>query len=100
MTATQEIYERSSFITTATWKVGNIYTDPSTVKLKFQLVEGGAVTTWVFGTDVQIVHVGPGVFTAIVPTTQDGIAIVQWEGTGVAANSFWAKVPVRKLPLP
>lgn len=93
------IYAGASFRTMATWTVKGAQTDPTVVSLKFQLKEGGPITTWVFGTDSQIVRVGAGVFSAIIPTTEAGIATVQWQGTGAADARLPVKVPIQELPL-
>lgn len=95
----QSIYAGGSFTTTASWQVAGSLKDPTTVTLKFQLKEGGTVTTWLFGTDAQIIHVGVGVFSAVIPTTESGIAIIQWMGTGAADARLPVKVPVLELPL-
>lgn len=99
MTTTPPIYEGGSFTTRALWSVGGVNTDPTTVKLKFQLIEAGPVTTWVYGVDSQIVHLGPGYFAATIATTQSGIATVQWEGTGAAQQNLFATLPILELPL-
>lgn len=94
-----KIYAGSSFRSTASWSVDGQLKDPTTVKLVFQLKEGGPKTTWVFGTDVQIVHVSAGVFSAVIPTTEPGIATVQWSGTGAADAQLPTQVPIQELPL-
>lgn len=94
-----DIYAGASIDTTAEWSVAGIFTDPDTVTLKFRLKASGPVTTWVFGTDPQITRIGAGVFAATIPTTEPGVAVVQWMGTGAADARLPVTVPVLELPL-
>lgn len=58
--------------------------DPTTVSLKWW-PHGVAETTWVFGSDGQVVKDGTGEYHADIPIALPGLHYYEWVGTGVAA---------------
>ena len=58
-----------------------VLTDPTTVSLRWR-VAGGVETTWVFGTDAQVVKDSVGVYHADIPVTLPGLHYFRWAGTG------------------
>lgn len=56
-------------------------TDPTTVRLLWR-VAGGPTTTWVYGTDAQVVRDSAGAFHADILATIEGLHYYRWEGTG------------------
>jgi len=56
-------------------------TDPTVVRLKWRAA-GGATTTWIYGTDSQIVRDSVGMFHADIPVVAAGLHYFRWEGTG------------------
>jgi hypothetical protein len=65
----------------------DVATDPTTVRFRF-VKPDGTVTTWVFGTDVQVVRDSAGLFHADVPADQPGKWFYRWEGTGAVVAAF------------
>ncbi len=93
------VYEPTAVVTTATWLVNGVPTDPTTVTLKFRTGKDNPTTVWVFGGAGSIVHVGPGVFSATIPTTP-GDGTHEWIGTGAAAAAdVGPPFKVSSLPL-
>lgn len=58
--------------------------DPTTVTLRWR-VAGGPETTWVMGTDSQVVRDSVGVFHADIPVVAAGLHYFRWVGTGAVA---------------
>lgn len=54
--------------------------DPSTVRLKWRRHD--EVTTWVFGTDAEIIKTAVGTYYADIPVTEVGTYYARWEGEG------------------
>lgn len=94
-----QVFAGSSFTSTASWTVKGQLTDPTNVSVKYQLVEGGSIVTLNYPTDTAIVKVGVGVYQVTIATTQDGIATVQWKGTGAADAQQVQTIPILELPL-
>lgn len=61
-----------------------VVADPTTVTLKWFL-HGGTVTTWVFGTDDEVVKDSTGIYHADIPVSAEGVHYYRWEGTGTVA---------------
>jgi hypothetical protein len=57
-------------------------TDPTTVTFKTKVGESGAVTTYVYGTDAELVKDSTGVFHVDLPFTQAGTHYYRFVGTG------------------
>lgn len=60
----------------------DVLTDPTTVRLKWRR-HGGATTTWVYGTDSEIVRDSVGLYHADIPVVDHGLHYFRWEGAGV-----------------
>lgn len=58
-----------------------VATDPTTVTLEWRRA-GGATTTWVYGTDVEVVRDAAGTFHADIPIAERGLHYYRWVGTG------------------
>ena len=56
-------------------------TDPTTVSLRWR-VAGGLETTWVYGTDAEVVKDSVGVYHADIPVIAAGLHYFRWKGTG------------------
>lgn len=67
--------------------VGGVATDPTTVTFKIQ-VPAGTVTTYLYGTDAQLVKSGTGAYYVDWTTAAEGIHVWRMAGTGacVAAD--------------
>lgn len=61
-------------------------TDPSTVTFKIKLPDG-TVTTYVYGTDAELVRSGAGVYYVDYSITQAGRYSYRFEGTGTVATA-------------
>jgi len=78
--------------------------DPTTVTLKWgyassATAQATSVTTWLYGTDSQVVKDGTGVYHADIPVTRAGIHRFRWVGTGaVAAASEGSFIAVTEFP--
>lgn len=59
-------------------------TDPTTITLRWR-VAGGTETTWVYGTNNQIVRDSAGIFHADIPIVSRGLHYFRWVGTGTVA---------------
>lgn len=57
-------------------------TDPTTVVLKWRVGPDGAVTTWTYLTDAQIVRGSVGLYRADITVTAAGLHYFRWVGTG------------------
>lgn len=57
-----------------------VLADPTTVRLKWRRFD--AVTTWVFGTDAEVVKDAVGLYHADIPVTDVGMHYFRWEGEG------------------
>jgi hypothetical protein len=58
-------------------------TDPTTVRLKWRRFD--AVTTWIFGTDAEVVKDSVGLYHANIAVTEVGMHYFRWEGEGAIA---------------
>jgi hypothetical protein len=56
-------------------------TDPTTISVRWRH-HRGTETTWVYGTDTQVVRDSAGVFHADIPITVSGLYYYKFEGTG------------------
>ena len=70
----------------ATFNIGGILTDPTTVTLKYK-APTGTITTWVYLTDNQLVRESVGSFYADISVTAGGTWNYRWEGTGAAQGA-------------
>jgi hypothetical protein len=65
--------------------------DPTTVKLVWRR-RGSPPTTWVYGTDTEVVRDSAGTFHASIPIDRPGKYYFRWVGTGAVTaaeeNSF------------
>ncbi len=72
-------------------------TDPTAITVKWR-IEGGSITTWVSGTDVELVNDSTGEYHADVPADSAGVYYVYWAGTGTvtaADEDTWVVKPSR-----
>jgi hypothetical protein len=58
-----------------------VATDPTTISVRWRH-HRGTETTWVYGTDTQVVRDSAGVFHADIPITVSGLYYYKFEGTG------------------
>lgn len=80
-------YKGTSLLTRASFRVPPVtgpLTDPTTVILKFSSGDDDPVT-WTYQGAGNIIKEAAGVYSAVVPTTDSGDTITQWQGTGTAA---------------
>lgn len=59
--------------------------DPTTITMRWR-VAGGVETSWVYGTNAEVVKDSTGVYHADIPITTVGLHYYQWEGTGAVAT--------------
>lgn len=68
--------------------------DPTVVRLRWRVFSDGDETTWVYGTDLEIVRDSTGLYHADIPIAEAGTHYFRWEGTGAVTaaeeNSFRA----------
>lgn len=68
---------------TATFSVAGTNTDPSTVTFKVKL-PSGSITTYLYGTDVELVKSAVGIYYADVSATAAGGYAYRFSSTGTA----------------
>lgn len=77
----------------ATFKVNGMATDPAAVTFKLR-DPAGTLTTYVYGTDAQLVRDSAGAFHVDWPVAAAGRHFVKWDGDGAAdvaaQTEFWA----------
>ena len=66
-----------------TFTVSSTATDPTIVTIKYK-TPSGAATTWVYGTDIQVIKSSTGNYYADISATEGGLWPYRWEGTGPA----------------
>jgi hypothetical protein len=71
---------------TATFAVGGVNTDPTVVTFKVK-VPSGTITTYVYGTDAQLVKSATGVYYVDYTTVAEGIHAWRMQGTGAAIGA-------------
>jgi hypothetical protein len=59
-----------------------VLADPTTVTLKWRVFSDDDLTTWVYGTDSQVVKDSTGLYHADIPVTKAGRHYFRWEGDG------------------
>lgn len=72
--------------TAAFTNLAGVAADPTTIRFKFKrpdLTE----TTWVYGTDVQVVRDGIGAYHADLDVDQSGDWTYRWEGVGAVQTA-------------
>lgn len=66
---------------TTTFTVSDVNTDPTTITFKIK-VPAGTITTYVYGTDGQLVRSAAGIYYVDYPTAAEGIHAWRMAGTG------------------
>lgn len=92
--ANREYDEGDTVRTTATFKVGGVLTDPSTLVLKYK-TPAGVITTKTFGTDAEVVKDSVGVYHFDLTLSAQGDWWYRWQSTGTAAGVKERRVYVR-----
>lgn len=78
----------------ATFEVNGVATDPTTVTFKVR-APSGTVTTYVYGTDVQLVKSATGVYYVDYTTAAEGLHAWRMAGTGTAVGAEEQQFVVR-----
>lgn len=68
----------------AFYNVAGSFVDPTTVTFKVRL-SGGTTTTYVYGTDAQVVKTSTGCYYVLFTPSSAGTYYFQWKGTGALA---------------
>lgn len=71
----------------ATFETSGIPTDPTTVVFKYKS-PSGAITTWTFGVNSQVVKDGLGIYRADIDVNAGGTWYFRWEGTGAVQGAI------------
>lgn len=79
--------------------VSGVNADPTTVKAKFKN-PAGTVTTYTYGTDVQLVKDATGKYHVDISITSNGEWWYRWEGTGAVQAAEENDFVVRKSQFP
>lgn len=87
----------------AAYDVDGVATNPTTVTFSWR-IDDGAVTDWVYGTDVEVTKDSTGNFSVALPVTDAGRWYGRWVGTGTAAAASeltftaWTNFPIPVVP--
>jgi hypothetical protein len=72
---------------------GNL-ADPTAVTVAYRL-DGGAITTWVFGVDPEVINDSVGVYHADIVTTAAGVMCIRWAGTGAVIAAVEGRITIK-----
>jgi len=70
-----------------TFAVASVATDPTAITFEARSPVTGTITSYVYGTDAELVKVSTGNYTVDIALSEPGRWWIRWEGTGTAAGS-------------